>query len=159
MKEVCIKRVMFTVFLSVSLLIFFSNYALAKPHKPPQQGKAWVEVGGKWKLVIAPPGVGPYIWVKGKWVIDPTPPPPGCEWVPPHWISGYWKGKRWVPGYWIAGYWNPVPLPCPGAIWVVGHWEKGRWVPGYWKGKLPRGKHWVPGHWDPDRRWRHGNWR
>jgi hypothetical protein len=81
------KKSIFITFLCISWLILFSGYALAVPLKPPPAGKVWVEVGGEWILVIAPPGDGPHVWREGKWVIDPTPPPHGSEWVLGHWAG------------------------------------------------------------------------
>lgn len=84
------KRIIFIALMCSVLLVCLSGYAIALPHGPLPPGKVWVEVGGKWIPVNAPPGDGPYIWRDSKWIPDTTPPPPGSEWVP-----GHWTAKRW----------------------------------------------------------------
>jgi hypothetical protein len=117
------------------------------PHQPPA-GQVWVETGGQWVLVAPPPSEGPYRWVGGRWVPDPTAPPSGNEWVPGH----------WGPRGWVIGHWAPVPAGGPGAVWVAGHWAGAAWVPGHWAGG-PAGKAWIPGHRGPRGRWIPGHWR
>jgi hypothetical protein len=133
---------------SVALLILLGQ-AFAGPSGPPPHGKVWVEVGGQWILVLAPPSDGPYRWVEGRWVPDATPPPPGTEWVPGH----------WGPSGWVHGHWARVPVASPGAVWVPGRWDGSVWVAGHWKGALPAGKRWVPGQRGRYGRWAPGHWR
>lgn len=118
--------------------------------RPPPRGKAWVEIMGNWTLVIAPPGDGPYIWVDDSWVPDPTPPPPGAEWVP-----GHWGRHGWVLGHWRA----VAPAPAPGLSWAPGHWQGNVWIPGHWEGTPPPGRIWVRGHWGPHGHWISGRWK
>lgn len=141
------RRFVFIV-LCLSLVLCLIGTASAYPPGPPPAGKVWIEEGGQWILVIAPPGDGPYIWRGGAWIIDPTPPP-HSEWTPGHWSSAGW----------VAGHWKVIAAPGPGAHWVDGHWKHGRWVPGHWAGSGPRGKAWVPGHRGPAGRWIPGHWR
>jgi hypothetical protein len=122
--------------------------AVVGPPHPPPAGQVWVETGGQWLLVAPPPSEGPYRWVRGGWVPDPTTPPPASEWVPGH----------WGPGGWVAGHWASVAAGGPGAVWVPGHWAGAVWVAGHWKGG-PGGKVWVPGHRGPRGRWVPGHWR
>ena len=140
---------MLRAILGAALFLFFSGYAIAQPSGPPPAGKVWVEVGGSWTLVVAPPEVGPFLWADGRWVPDRKPPRARVEWVPAH-----WGPKRWVHGHWEA-----VPVPGPGATWVSGHWDRNKWVPGHWRGKHPHGKTWVGGRWGPKGVWVHGHWR
>lgn len=154
------KKIIFITFLCISWLILFSGYALSVPSEPPPDGKVWVEVGGEWILVVAPPGDGPYSWREGKWVIDPTPPPHGSEWVPGYWVPRHrGPGGRWVPGHWVSAHWEGVESPGPGVKWVPGHWKAGKWLPGNWAGSPPIGRHWVPGRRGPAGRWIPGHWR
>jgi hypothetical protein len=118
------------------------------PQGPPPAGQVWVESGGQWVLVPAPPSEGPYRWVEGRWAPDPTSPPHASEWVP-----GHWGPRGWVPGHWAT-----VAAGAPGAVWVPGHWVGSVWVAGHWKGG-PGGKVWVPGHRGPRGRWVPGHWR
>lgn len=142
------KKVSLTILTCILFVGLISNLALSYPHRPPVHGKVWVEVRGVWIEVIAPPGDGPYIWREEKWVIDPTPPPAGSEWIPGHWDSGKW----------IPGHWEPVSSE-KGMVWIAGHWEGEKWIPGHWEGKHPQGKAWVPGHVGPRGHWIPGHWR
>ncbi|OGW39127.1 MAG: hypothetical protein A2Y97_09180 [Nitrospirae bacterium RBG_13_39_12] len=142
------KRIICTAILCLSLLVFLSGYALALPSAPPPPGKYWVEIGGEWILVVAPPGDGPYIWRNGKWLIDPANPPHGSEWIPGHWSANGW----------VSGHWKVVPSPGEGTNWVPGHWRGNRWIPGHWAGSPTPGKHWVPGHRGQGGRWIPGHW-
>ncbi|MEW6571198.1 MAG: hypothetical protein AB1390_08510 [Nitrospirota bacterium] len=142
------RRFIFVV-LYVLVLMCLSNYSLALPPGPPPPDKVWIEVGGEWILVVAPPGEGPYVWKDSKWIIDPTPPPPNSEWIP-----GHWTAKGWIPGHWAV-----VPSPGPGVHWVPGHWKHGKWIQGHWAGRPKSGKQWVPGHRGPGGRWIPGHWK
>ena len=143
------KRIVFIALMCIVVLVCLIGYAIAMPPGPPPQGKVWVEVGGKWIPVNAPPGDGPYIWRDSKWIPDPTPPPPGTEWAP-----GHWGAKRWVPGHWKA-----VPSPGPDVKWIPGYWQSDKWIPGHWDGKTPSGKNWAPGHRGRGGNWVPGHWR
>ena len=62
MKKAC-------MFLIVCIsLCMLCSLAFALPPGPPPHGKVWVEVDGKWILVVAPPGEGPYVWKNGEWI-------------------------------------------------------------------------------------------
>ena len=50
---------------SLALLILLGE-SFAGPPEPPPHGKVWVEVGGQWTLVLAPPSDAPYRWVEGR---------------------------------------------------------------------------------------------
>ena len=122
--------------------------AHADPSGPPPEGQVWVESGGQWVAVPAPPSDGPYVWADGRWAPDATPPPVGKEWVPGH----------WGPGGWVRAHWEVVESPGAGAELVHGHWEGGRWVPGHWRGG-PKGRVWTPGRRGPRGAWIPGHWR
>ena len=115
-KKTCKTSHIWIIFKSVlcctCLILLFSGHAAAMPTAPPPHGKVWVEVKGKWTLVVRPPGDGPYIWVNRRWVIDPTSPPQRSEWVP-----GYWTSRGWVPGHWEV-----LETPCPDSVLVLVHW-------------------------------------
>src|SRR5262249_46445602 len=98
------------------------------PTGPPPTGQGWVQSGGDWVMVPAPPWDGPYEWMGGRWVAAQAPPPAGTEWIP-----GHWSRAGWVPGYWA-----PVAPGGPGLTWVAGHWgPQGRvWIPGHWAGQI-----------------------
>jgi len=136
------------LWLTCLILLGAACVAVIGPQGPPPHGQIWVESGGQWALVPAPPSDGPYVWVGGSWVPETTAPPTGADWVP-----GHWGPRGWVPGHWAL-----VPAAGPGAVWVVGHWRGGVWVPGHWQGG-PAGKQWVPGHRGPRGRWNPGHWR
>ncbi len=148
----------FTCFILCISLFILSSWAFAIPSGPPPYGKVWVEVGGKWILVVAPPGDGPYRWKGGQWILDPGPYPPNAEWVPGHWEEVYVKGSRSSTGHWVPGHWERLPLPTANAQWVPGHWKQDKWIPGHWKGSPPPGKKWVPGHHGLKGRWSPGHW-